>query len=296
MHAFLKNLDFKEYLINAPSYALMDDGWKEYIRFMNTLYNEGLMDPEYFTASDFGQKQKENLVSGLVGYWEYDVNGNVDNLRGGLLQNLKQNVPDAEFVSMVPVANMWDGKVYNPTYPITGAFNFIPKTAKDIGACIKYLDFLAGEGGHMVFHGVEGEHFNFVDGIPVVIDADHNAKTKDYTRHDLFLVGNQGYYATESDFALATSKELPGWEQYVIDNYTNAAFGIRLPAGTYSSPTQVEQSGNVKKLDDDYGVKLTTCNPSEFDKIFDEYQTELKKYDMEKTIQERTEYYNKTFK
>ena len=290
--AFLKELEPKQYLINSVNFTYADEGYKEYLKFRNKLYNEGLMDPEYFTAQDFSQRAKEYMVSGVAGYWEYDVNGNVDSLRGGLLQNLKQNFPDAEFVSMIPVANVNDGKVYNPSYPATGAFNFIPKTAKNPDACIKYLSFLAGEGGFTVFHGFEGEHYKLEDGVPVVIDAEHNAETKDYTRHDLFLVGNQGYYETEEDFAIATSKELPGWEQYVLDNYSNGAEGIRLPTGIYSSPTQVEESGNLNKINEDYEVKVTTCKPEEFEALYNEWIEELKKYNIEKIIQERTEYYN----
>lgn len=290
--AFLKELETKDYLINMVNHTYTDEGYRDYMRFMNKLYNEDLMDPEYFTAEDFGQRRKEYFVSGVAGYMEYDVNGNVDTLRGGLLQNLKQNEPDAEFISMVPVANVNDGKIYNISYPATGAFNFIPKTAENPEACMKYLNFLAGEGGFMVFHGVEGEHFEFDDGVPVVIDADYNAETKDYTRHDLFLVGNQGYYENEDDFAEATSKELPGLEQYVLDNYSKGAEGIRLTEGIYSSPTQIEQSGNIGKVNDDYSVKVTTCPPDQFDELYDEWIRELEKYDMEKIIQERTEYYN----
>ncbi len=290
--AFLsETLDQESYNINSPYLEYADEGYREYMRFRNKCYNEGLMDPEYFTSKNFSQKEKELCVSGQLGYWEYDVNGNVDNLRGGLLQNLKQNIPTADFVAIDPMKNVNNGEIYTPNYSETGAVVFLPKTAKDPEACFEYLDFLAGEGGFTVFHGFEGEHFEFVDDVPVVIDAEKNATEKDWIRHDLFLVGNQGYYKTEEDFMAATSKELPGYEEYVIDNYTKAGIGIRMHAPIYTSPTQVEQTTNLTKVKEKYEVEVTTCSPDQFDAIYDQWMAEMEKYDVQKILDERAEYY-----
>ncbi len=291
--SFLKSVsDPTQYAINYCSWIYSDEGFADYMRFLNKLYNEGLMDSEYYAHADFAQTQKEYFVNGTFGFWEYDVSGNVDTLRGGLLQNLKQNIPDAEFVSMPPLKNVNDGLVYNNAYPVNGAYVFIPKTAKNPEACMEYLNFLAGNGGFTVFHGFEGEHFDYDNGVPVVKDAEYNAKTKDWTRHDLFLVGNQGYYTTEEDFMDATSKELPGWEQYVLDNYNNAIVGTRLYEPTFSAPTMVEQSANIQITNETYAVKTITCAPEEFDSIVAEWKAELQKYGLDDIIAERTEYYN----
>ena len=293
-HAFLTSTsDDTQYAINdiERSWIYTDEGFAEYMRFLNKLYNEGLMDSEYYAHADFSQTQKEYFVNGTLGFWEYDVNGNVDTLRGGLLQNLKQNIPDAEFVSIPPLKNVNDGVVYNNAYPINGAYVFIPKTAENPEACMEYLNFLAGNGGFTVFHGVEDEHFKYENDVPIVMDAEYNAKTKDWTRHDLFLVGNQGYYSTEEDFMAATSKELPGWEQYVLDNYNNAIAGTRMHEPTFSAPTMVEQSANIQITNDTFAVKAVTCAPGEFDAIVEEWKAELKKYGIDDIIAERTAYY-----
>lgn len=291
--AFLKETEEKQYYINSGADTLADEGMKEFYRFKNKLYNDGLMDPEYFTEQNFGQREREAFVRGVLGCWESNVNANVDSLRGQLLQNLKKNEPDAEFISILPPKNIHDGQVYTDIYAPTGGFNFIPKTAEHPEAVVQYLDFLAEEGGFTVFHGFEGEHFEYQDGIPVVIDSEHNAQTKDWIRHDLFLVGNQGYYETEEDFAKATAKELPDYENYVLNNYENAVAGTTLSGHIYKSETQVEQRGNIKKVDDDYTVKLVTCNPAEFDEVWDEYISELLRFGADKILEERAAYFNK---
>ncbi len=63
------------------------------------------------------------------------------------------------------------------------------------------MDWMATqEGGFTLFHGFEDEHYKLEDGVPVVIDADFNAVDKDWIRHDMFIIGNQGYFFSEDDF------------------------------------------------------------------------------------------------
>ncbi len=124
---------------------------------------------------------------------------------------LQSTDPKADVISIPPIKNDNDGEIYNKNYPINGAYLFVPKSAKNVEAAVTYLDWLGTkEGGFTIFHGFEGEHFKYDDaGVPCVLDASYNTKDKDWTRHDLFIIGNQGYYKTADEFAQATSKECP---------------------------------------------------------------------------------------
>lgn len=289
--AFLEELDETSYQINQDLLYYADPGAKEYLRFMNTIYNEGLTDPEYFAEQNFGQREREAVARGALGAWDSNTNANVDALRGSLLQTLRETVPEADFVGISVLKNVNDGKIHNDSYPLTGGFNFVPKTAEHPDAVVKYLNFLAGEGGFTIFHGIEGEHFEFDGDVPVVIDGEYNAKTKDWGRHDFFLVGNQGYYATPEDFAAATAKEIPGYEDYVIKNYAMGGEGTVYARAIYKTELEIEQSGNLDKIHDDYEVKLITCKPDEFDGIFEEYVVELERYGAKEIIEQRTAYF-----
>ncbi len=290
--------DAKSYDINSGSttdFLYTDPGAGEYFRWLNKLYNDGLMDPEYYVRTD--QTLKEDFVSGKIGCFEANVSYNVDSMRGSLLQALQQNNPEADVVSIPPLKNIHDGQIYNKGYSINGAYVFVPKTCKNVEAAVTYLDWLAThEGGFTLFHGREGEHFNYdEEGIPVIIDAVYNGTDKDWTRHDLFLIGNQGYYKTPEDFAKATSKEAPGFEQYVIDNYNNASVGIVRNASTYTSPIYTEKNTEIGLLSDEYIVKLITCKPEEFDSKLAEFITKLKGTGYDSIIQERTEYFDAVY-
>lgn len=290
--------DAKSYNINSGSttdFLYTDSGAGEYFRWLNKLYNEGLMDPEYYVRTD--QTLKEDFVSGRLGCFEGNVSYNVDSMRGSLLQALKQNNPEADVISIPPLKNIHDGQIYNKGYAINGAYVFIPQTCKNVEAAVTYLDWLATEeGGFTLFHGMEGEHFNYdEEGVPVIIDPVYNGTDKDWIRHDLFLIGNQGYYKTPEEFAKATSKEAPGFEQYVIDNYNNASVGIVRNEATYTSPIYTEKNTEIGLLSDEYIVKIVTCKPEEFDTILAEFLAKLKGVGYDSIIEDRTEYFNAVY-
>lgn len=296
--AFLKNVaDEKAYAMQAASAAdliYMDPGYGEYFKWINKIYNEGLMDPEYFVNVTNDNAMKEDFVNGRIGCFELNVNYNVDSLRGSLLKVLQQTDPKADVISIPPLKNIHDGQIYNKTYPINGAFTFVPKTSKNVEAAITYLDWLGTmEGGFTLFHGFEGEHFKYDENrVPAVIDADYNAKDKDWTRHDLFLIGNQGYYKTPEDFAAATSKEAPGFEQYVLDNYKNASLGINRGDPTFVAPTFTEKNAEISIIREEYFVKLVTCSPDKFDATLEEFKAKLKNAGYDQIVKEYTEFYN----
>jgi putative aldouronate transport system substrate-binding protein len=296
--AFLKNIgDEKTYNIQTGSTADLiygDPGFGDYFKWMNQIYNEGLMDPEYYVNAGNENAMKEDFVNGKLGVFEINVNYNVDSLRGSLLKVLREKDPKADIVSIPPFKNIHDGQVYNRTYPVNGAFTFIPKTSENVEAAVTYLDWLSTqEGGFTLFHGFEGEHFKYDEkGIPSVIDAEYNAKDKDWTRHDLFLVGNQGYYKTEEDFAAATSKESPGFEQYVLDNYKNATLGSCKSDTTFTAPTYTEKNTEISVIVEENFVKLITSTPDTFDANLQAFKDKLKSAGYDDVVKERTDFYN----
>ena len=270
-----------------------DGGMREYYRFVNRLYNAGLMNKEYYTMSE--DDFKSYIVTGAIAFMEYNVNGSVDVMRGSLLKTLQENVPGADIVSIPPLNNVNDGNQYSAAYAPGGLIAFCPKTAdaETVEACMTYLDWMCSEdGGFVLYHGFEGEHFNYDEnGTPVVIDAEYNAQDKDWIRADIFLTGNQGYFSTVEDFNACTAKEAPGYEDHVIANYQNALTGTVINDSTYTSPSTSELITDINLVKDEYVVKCITCPESEFDATFDEYMAELEAAGVQTIIDERTEYY-----
>ncbi|MCR4588292.1 MAG: extracellular solute-binding protein [Lachnospiraceae bacterium] len=269
-----------------------DPGMKDYYRYMNQLYNDGILNPEYYTLSE--DNFKSLFVTGSVAFMEYSVNANVDVLRGSLLKTLQENEPSADVVSIEPLKNVNDGQQYSPAYASGGLIAFCPKTADEekVEACMTYLDWMCTqEGGFTIYHGFAGEHFEWEGDVPVVKDAEYNATDKDWLRTDLFVTGNQGYFATVEDFNACTSKEAPGYESYVIANYENALKGTVDHDSVYTSPSTSDHIADLTSAKDEYSTALITCAPDDFDATWDEYMEELEKCDVQLIIQERTDYF-----
>ncbi|MBR5356341.1 MAG: extracellular solute-binding protein [Lachnospiraceae bacterium] len=271
-----------------------DPGMYDYYKYLNKLYNNGLIHPEYYSLAE--DDFKSQIVTGNLGFAEYSVNGNVDVLRGSLLKTLKENVPSADFVSIPQFANVNDGVVYNAGYGAGGLIAFCPLTATEekVEACMTYLDWMSTtDGGMVLYHGFEGEHYKMIDGVPSVIDAEYNAKDKDWIRTDIFLVGNQGYFATVDDFNKCTSKEAPGFEDYVIQNYEYALAGTVNHDASYTSPSTADLITDLNIAKDDYQTKMVTCSEADYDATYKAYMEELKNIGIDTIISERETYFGK---
>ena len=273
-----------------------DEGMREYYRFANKMYNAGLMNPEYYALSE--DDFKSYIVTGAQASMEYNVNGSIDVMRGSLLKTLQENEPNADIISIPPLKNIYDGNQYSAAYSNGGLIAFCPKTAdaETVEACMTYLDWMCTEdGGFVLYHGFEGEHFNYDEnGVPVVIDSVYNSEDKDWIRADIFIVGNQGYFMTVDDFNACTSKEAPGYEDHVIENYENALTGIIVNEPSYTSPSTSDLLTDINLVKDEYKVKCVTCPEADFDATFDEYMSELEGAGIQTIIDERTAYYEGT--
>ncbi|MFV0503785.1 MAG: extracellular solute-binding protein [Lachnospirales bacterium] len=271
-------------------------GSLEFFKFYNKLYNDALIDQEYFVDTGGAGRVDEWFTTSKLGFLEANVNYNVDTVRGSLLQALQENEPDAEFIAIPLLKNINDGKTYNRVEAITGVNFFSPKTNKNPEAAIKYLNLLATDIGFEIYNGFEGEHFEYDEtGIPIPIDSEYNAIDKDWIRYDLFMLGNPGYFRTEDEFIEATEKENLSISKYVTENYKYGGEGVRQAHYNYISPTQRTDTVDINTLFNKYHVDLTTTSPDNVEPLFAEFVEELNKTTAPKIVEERTEYYDTYF-
>ena len=269
---------------------------KEFYRFRNKLYNNGLVHPEYYALPT--DDYISYIVNGSMATFEDHVNSNIDSRNSYALQTLRQNYPEADLVAIPPLENIWDGEQYSTTYSAGGLIAFCPKTAdaETVEACVTYLDWLCTkEGGFTISQGFEGEHFEYdEDGVPVVIDADYNTTDKNWISADLFLTGNGGYFETVDDFIKATAKQYPGYEDHFIADQEYALTGgliEDIDDSLYTSPSQAELAADINLVRDEWLVKVITCPESDFDANWDSYMTALKDAGVETVHEERVAYF-----
>lgn len=145
------------------------DGYKEGFRYLNRMYLEGLIDPEFYLYKD-DVKLEEYIKAGRIGAFIHNWDQAFRN-SPSYVDGLKQNVPDGEFVVIDPFVNS-AGKHYKMKYNAAGLSVFIPATSKSPDAAARYINWLAKpEVYNFLQFGEEGKNHKLVNGVPATISA-----------------------------------------------------------------------------------------------------------------------------
>lgn len=186
-------------------FSPIQEGYKEYITMLHDWYAEGLIDPDYYTRSDwlcpdtlYGQNR--------TGAWAdiYSLIG----LRGAMSNN-----PDMDLVAVpAPVKNAGD-KLHLCQYNYTRGTGTaaISTQCKDPDTVAAYYDLGSiQEWAYLAYYGVEGDTYTMVDGKPVYTDKilnnpDGLAPTDAMTK---FCFRSAGMYIWDRELQTADDKAL----------------------------------------------------------------------------------------
>lgn len=245
-------------------------GYKEGVRYLNTLYNEGLVDPDFMVDTDTSYPSFSALLSnGRMLAYGHDCQYTT------AVEALYNANPEAN-ITAVQLDNQY-GKQFVDVYAPTGMYIAVPATCKHPEAAVKYLDFLANYDNSKVLHyGFEGIHYEMIDGVPTTIEKtaeEKAADTKnDYERitvGDMMLVYNGRPYGYASSTAgmdpikarLANLTDL-GYEMAKVGGSAPYYFqGIKTAA-------QEEYDGFLPGLTSNLPA-LIACKVEEFDAMYD---------------------------
>ena len=136
------------------------------IHQMNELYREGLLDPEWTSNNSelMNQKLSQNNVFCLAGaYWDASSASNALIAAGN---------PDAEYLAYKVVADDVDpdGTTLNGRSSLGWDAIAITTNCENIEAACKFIDYCASEEGQdLLLWGIEGQDWEYVDGVHTVI-------------------------------------------------------------------------------------------------------------------------------
>ncbi|UKS28126.1 extracellular solute-binding protein [Paenibacillus sp. HWE-109] len=249
---------------------MLDPGFKEAIRFMNKLYNEGLMSPDFALDS-----KKETLTkaisNGNIGFFSEDTINIFYN--EGTYDALKKNVPSALLTPVDAYTNK-DGKHAKPLDAPNGMYIMVPKSSKNAVEAVKYLDWMAtGDNLLTMLKGVKGQNYNLdANGIPAVIEnMDAKAKNNTFSGGDMGILANGLVLDTQEKTDAAFIKNFP--ERYQSD--VNKVLKIAATDGIKQiiSPRPIEAENKYGTTliakEEELIVKATMAKPDKFDSVFD---------------------------
>ncbi|MEK3913248.1 extracellular solute-binding protein [Paenibacillus sp. FSL H7-0331] len=259
----------EEEFVTTPSW--LRPGNKDALKFLNKLYNEKLISPDF--ALDKTAKQADaDVTNGKVGFlianWDYP-------LRQSISEPLKANVPNASFVPIDTFKNS-EGKYKKIAYNENGVNIFIPKSSKNAELAIKYLNWMSDP--KVLFflqYGQEGVNHKMVNGIPQVINQTGDNMQTSNLNLDLTLVVNGVELGDPQKNIKALAASAPGLEDaaeksYKInttDTYTNFFYDT-------PSESNIKFGKTLGDMDKQMTDKLIVCKPAEFDSLYDKLVAE----------------------
>ena len=268
-------------------------GYKEGVRYLNQLYNEGLVDPEFMTDTDTSYTAFNGLLSnGRTLAFGHDAGSELTGVTA-----LYEADPDAEVVPFY-LDNV-NGTQFNRVYAPTGMYIAIPATCEHPENAIKYLDWLANYDNAKVLHyGFEGVHYEIQDNTVVYITPTDEEKAEseyDFERitcGDLMLVYNGAPYGYQDSTegmeevkAKATKLKYDSAEVAEVGGQADYYFqGIQTEADE-------KYSGLLPDIEAEL-PRLISCDPAEFDAEYDAVLNNYLEQGGQEVIDEKIALYN----
>lgn len=140
-----------------------EEGWREYMQFMNKWYEDGILDPDI--ASVDGTVLQTKVLNNEVGI-AYTSGNNVNNW----MNSLAETGSDAKWVGILNPVKETGGTTMlsQMDQPVTGRGAAITTSCKDIELAMRVLDYAYSEEGFMYYnYGTEGETYTIENGTPV---------------------------------------------------------------------------------------------------------------------------------
>ena len=262
------------------------DGFREFMRWLNGLYREGLIEREF--ATDSFDIKTRHVVNGSVGFvhaaWSYPYAQN----SSSVALNLARNVPGAELVP-VDVFEGPDG-VHRRLRNLPGQhYVFSPRRSRVPDAAVAYLNWLlTDEIAWNLTFGRTGDQHTIVDGVPVFSDLQYFQDTFGYIDASLRILGDYPFkpeitnsvrrqfrvidFSGHDDRAMAMARE---------NSFLEPVFQSKMSAMARLGPGLI-------RICESYWVKLIT--EANFDAQYDEFISRLYNRGLQQIIDERTAY------
>jgi putative aldouronate transport system substrate-binding protein len=295
-------LDEKEWAMYGD-YNIPSLGWEPNYKLLkneNYKYNAGLTDPEYYLIGT--EDDKSNFINGKTYQYGSYISAAMDWLTAFYEAN-----PEAE-LAIVPVNGTIDEvtgttpgyRTDNPFGMMVGFSAFA--TPDQIKAAWMYMEWLTQDENLFTFQwGIEGENYNYVDGLPVsVSDYSGESKMGFNNNKDYWCITIEARQAGTIEDVIRNNlpHDLPqDFTEDVINWYYNkvkvkdAGWAIANALYSVSMEAEGEYQTALVNLYKEYRDKLTMCAPEEFDALYEQYAQAYLEAGYQEVIDERLEAY-----
>ena len=265
--------DDKELSINYVSgIPITMPGYKDGMKWINQLYNEGLIDPQFPLYKD-NVTPDANASAGFVGAYSHNYDYPL-RTSPGIITELTAAIPDAEFVPVDCFENPhMDNKTVKQLYDPAGLLIFVPATSQNVDGAIAYLNWLSDyDQRFYITCGEEGtNHTLDENGIPVMVNVEgemimNSANNLDYA---VILNGVDLDDETKNLEVLSKSYE-PGLEDIFMEAYeVSTANGLTVPRIATPTNAEAQYGSNLAEKAKEVIANAIVAPVDQFDAIYD---------------------------
>lgn len=240
------------------------------LKFVNTLYNEGLVDPTEFT--DSGEQLQAKEFSGMV---FADMNQDANNI-DWFNRELQKLHPDWNFV-MIEAPSAYEDMSYGADSIGGGIGNetvtMITKSSEYPGRCLQLMDYLLQDDTQIILSfGIEGKSWDSnEDGIPTLYPEFNDME--DDEKKGTYGVGAYWLFGTNDIDAMTEKNGVTDAQIRSLDITAKYYKDLSFYSGAESYTADSEEIKIFTNVKEYYEVKimeLITCAPDQLEGLYEE--------------------------
>ena len=153
-----------EYYLSGYGIEYNKEGFKEGMAFMNKMYREGLISPNFALDSEQTQYNRDISIGNAGSYVNNLFHGWKPSDSSSFHNVLAENIPGGKFEYIDCFTNLYDGMARNPLDSVVLNYTIIPYFSEAVDLAIQYLDFVnTPEHNLALTYGIEGVSYEMTD-------------------------------------------------------------------------------------------------------------------------------------
>ncbi|RKF17885.1 extracellular solute-binding protein [Alginatibacterium sediminis] len=273
------------------AHGYVGDNYREGIKNLAKWYEEGLIDAEVFTR---GSRSREYLLANDLGGMTHDWFASTS----GYNDALADKMPDFLFKAFAPPASPSGKRVEeHRRSQVKNSGWAISYSNENVVETIKYFDFwFSEEGRRLANFGVEGVHYDMIDGKPIFKDTVLNSDTP--VTSQMWAIGAQVQRGFQQDYA----NEEQWSNKFALDGIALYDQGDYLLEPFLGVSMNTEEKGVYDKhwiTIRDYMLEMQQAwilGARDIDEDWDTYQDQLKRMGYPKVIKAMQSAYDRAYK
>ncbi|MGI5894370.1 MAG: extracellular solute-binding protein [Candidatus Merdivicinus sp.] len=296
---------------------MMLPGWKDGMQFLNQMYNEGLINPEF--ALDQNDTMYKQAVS--TGAWGSSRSLTANLITSDEAKTMYKNVPESDVTVIDPFENA-EGKHLKNIYPDYSMFNIVPSFSEVPDLAMQYFEWQAQpEVATMMINGVEGVHWQYSEdglrlSIPTEDRPDEWKTRRTWGGIDFYILDAHPENTYENEAKLRVYNAGATWlsidkqpdpdraaevvkdYQAAMDNSLVDGFVDLREFPNYEEPMDSvsKYQVNLNKIYEDGYVKIITAPADQFEATYQQILDQYLQAGGQAIIDEKTAYYNEHMK